>query len=548
MSSSMFNGGLLRVRAMLLAMGAASVLGLAACGGGGGGDSIAVATPSVAALAALDSSGSFTITNSATGALFTASAVTVNLSSSPANMVVDGSGNALTSVTTSSGLGSFFLKAGTDPAVTPVTVYASVTSASFVPKTVAFTFSAKSALNQNLELIALPTVAGPITTGDTGVSGEAATGTATAGGATTAQLQVVVNPAPGETGTTVTIPAATTLTTATGAPAAAGALTLTAVAFSPNSSDALGEFPGGFVAGQVAGAGASTTPATAGFVTLRLRDSAGNIITNFSNPITVSLDIPSTSTLAGVPVVVGGTYPIYRYNTTTQQWVFESTGNIAADNGDGTFRVDFTVTSFSTRAAMDSLPACSAQTITVPSTATDLTATIQSTTSPSFGFTFPVVGGRIIVPAAPTGRPATVKVFQNGVQVSSDLFSNLCAGSLTTSTPTTSGSTGTIVVNATESCADNSNTRALASVVVSAVNTSTSYTETGSTNAAGTVSFTFPLGAATVIATSPRSGTQYPRSVTVTSGGTSTVNYDFLMSCANITGTGTGGGSFSQLP
>jgi len=545
MSSNFVLGKLLRTRALLLAVGAASTLGLAACGGGGGGDTVSVATPSVTALAALESAGALTLTNPATGALFTGTAVTVTLTSSVPNVIVDAAGNALTSVTTSNGIAGFFLKAGTDPATTPVVVRAAVLGAAFVPKTVEFSFSAKGTLNQNLEVIALPTTAGAITTGDAGVNGAAQVGTATSAGGvttTTGATTVTVNPV-GATGTTVTIPAGTQLTTSTGTAAAAGNVVLTAVAFSPTTTDGLGEFPGGFAAGGPGG----TALATAGFVTLRLRDSAGNLITNFSQPVQVSMDIPSTTpAIGGGALTVGvSTYPIYRYDVATTSWVFESNGSVAADNGDGTYRVDFTTSSFSTRAALAQLPACSAQTITVPSTATDLTATIESTTSPAFLFKAQVNNGALRVPAAPTGREAIVKVYQNGVVVSQQTFANLCAGSLTMPALSGGGTTGTVTINTTESCADGSNTRALASVLVSVIKDSDGYTESGSTNASGTVSFTFPTGTAKTYAISPRSGTSYQKSVTVTSGQTSTVTYDFLMSCGNITGTG---GAISQLP
>jgi len=535
---------------MLVALGFAATMGLAACGGGGG-DSVSLATPSAAALAALESSGTAVVTDMSTGALITGS-ITVSLASPTASVIVDGTDAALASVVTTNGVAGFFLKAGTDPAVTAVTVYASVTATGYLPATTQLTFTSKSSQTGVLRLIRLPVAAGAIAGTDPGVTGVAATGTAAAG-ATTGVITVTVAPATTftaidgttqpATGTTVSIPTGTTVTTAGGGAAAAGPLILSAVSYSPNSQQALAAFPGGFSGAAITGGGvANTALVVAGWATFTLTDSAGNKLTNFSNPVSVSMDLPAGTTLGGVPVANGTIYPIYTFNVASNTWTFETNGTVGVQNVNNTWPVTFTVTHFSEHGALDQVPRCNATIAVTGTTGTGITFEVEGEGSPSFEAEGQVVSGAFTLTKIPASRSARVKLKQAGGTIASVQIANLCAGSLSVAQSTPPPATAVLTLTTTESCADSSNRRGIPTKVFIAAGAVYSNVTTNATTGVATVNV--PVGSVSVLATSARSNIQYPQTVTVGAGGGS-ASWDFLMPCGNITGTG---GVLSQLP
>ena len=550
MSAFAISGGRGRVRAMLLALGFAATIGLVACGGGGG-DSVSLATPSASALAALESSGTAVITDMSTGALIT-NPITVSLASPTASVIVEGTNAALASVATSNGVAGFFLKSGTDPAVTPVTVYASVTAAGYLPATTQLTFTSKSTQTGVLRLIRQPVAAGAIAGTDPGVTGVAATGTAAAG-VTTGAITVTVAPATTftaidgttqpATGTTVTIPSGTTATTASGGAAAAGALILSAVSYSPNSQQALAAFPGGFSGAAITTGGTPNTAlVVAGWATFSLTDSAGNKLTNFSNPVSVTMDLPAGATLGGVAITNGTIYPIYTFNVASNTWTFETNGTVGVQNANNTWPVTFSVTHFSEHGALDQVPRCNATIAVTGTTGTGITFEVEGEGSPAFEAEGQVVSGSFTLTNIPASRAAQVKLKQAGGIIASVRIVNLCAGSLSIAQSAPPPPTGVLTLTTTESCADNSNRRGIPTKVFIGASGVYSNVTTNATTGVATVNA--PLGTVSLVATSARSNIQYLKTVTLGAGGAS-ASWDFLMPCGNITGTG---GGFSQLP
>jgi hypothetical protein len=192
------------------------------------------------------------------------------------------------------------------------------------------------------------------------VASKSVTGSATAAGGvtntvadissatTTRAADSTSNTAAVKGSTAVTIPAGTQLKTSSGAPAAAGDLTLTVVHFDNDtdagvdpdfvpSSGSLALFPGGLdttIEDDDASTPESGSFSSAGFAAIELRDSAGDLITDFSgNPVTIEITIPAGTpfpagaTGAGLvdtaptgTVNAGDTVPVWTYNELTGKW------------------------------------------------------------------------------------------------------------------------------------------------------------------------------------------------------------------------------------
>lgn len=539
-------------RALLLAVGLASALTLAACGGGGG-SSVTLATPTTTALTAASSGGLLYVTDASGNPVSTS----VALTSTAAGATVNATGSAITSVSTSSGVASFNLASS---ATLPLTVYAEIAPAGYVPQTVAFTYTASGFQSKNVTLLSIPSAAGSIAGTPAGVTGQVQTGTVaggggavsstitlTAAGASYTDVSGATQPA---LGITVTIPAGTVLRTASGTAAANGSLTLVAVTYSPNSTNGLDAFPGGFSAGGTVSGGVLTpaSVATSGFSTFLLRDSAGNTLTQFTvNPVTVRMDLPATTRdSAGAALANGSTMKIYSYNETLKGWAFESNGTVGAANGNGTWPLTYTTTHFSTIGSVDT----NASSCTASIAVTGLSAVtgavrgkLTLTSVPSATYEATLSNNAFSFPNVPANKTAILKVTVNGQNATVALgeIANACATSLSSAVTPPAVQTGVVSFTTTESCADGSNTRGVPAAVL--VIQGSGGALGGTTSAAGTLSLTVNSGAAVAWGTNPRSGLAYPLNITVPTGnGTVAAPYAFQMPCGNVTGTG--GGNF----
>ncbi|MEX1670356.1 hypothetical protein AB4876_15660 [Zhongshania guokunii] len=192
------------------------------------------------------------------------------------------------------------------------------------------------------------------------VASQSTTGSATsAGGVTNTVADIssstvtraadsVSNTAAVKGSTAVTVPAGTQLKTSNGAPAAPGELTLTVVHFDNDtgadvdpdfvpSNGSLALFPGGLdttIEDDDPSTPESGSFSSAGFAAIELRDSNGDLITEFSgNPVSIEITIPAGTpfpegaTGAGLvdtapvgTVNAGDTVPVWTYNELTGKW------------------------------------------------------------------------------------------------------------------------------------------------------------------------------------------------------------------------------------
>ncbi|MEM8600651.1 MAG: hypothetical protein AAGF99_12085 [Bacteroidota bacterium] len=139
---------------------------------------------------------------------------------------------------------------------------------------------------------------------------------------------------------TVTIPADVTITDARGR-VLRGALSATVAYYSPQSSEAMALFPGGFDDLAVTRADGSTARGgalqTVGFVSIDLFDEAGRRAEQFSAPLDVTMDVPAglINPETGAPVAAGDRIPVWTYDEITGRWTEE--GSFTAPGGSFVF-------------------------------------------------------------------------------------------------------------------------------------------------------------------------------------------------------------------
>ncbi|MEM1096183.1 MAG: hypothetical protein AAGJ10_16415 [Bacteroidota bacterium] len=155
----------------------------------------------------------------------------------------------------------------------------------------------------------------------------------------------VTTPAESQTGATasISIPAGTVIRDVNNQPLQ-GALTATVAYFSPQDGDALTSFPGGFDGITVQRADGSTENdgafITGGFVSFDIFDGAGRRAENFSNNVSITVDVPPglTNPTTGQPVQSGDIVPIWSYDEETGNWAEEGQFT-ASKNGEQGFLI-----------------------------------------------------------------------------------------------------------------------------------------------------------------------------------------------------------------
>jgi hypothetical protein len=127
---------------------------------------------------------------------------------------------------------------------------------------------------------------------------------------------------------TVQIPANTQLKDAKGQPVA-GNLMAQVADFSSQVETALRAFPGGFTTrvnkDDQGNANADGTFATAGFIAIELANASGQVVTTFSQPITVKagLDNNLNNPETGQKIKSGDLVPVFSYNDLNGEWTYE---------------------------------------------------------------------------------------------------------------------------------------------------------------------------------------------------------------------------------
>lgn len=144
------------------------------------------------------------------------------------------------------------------------------------------------------------------------------------------------------------LPNGSTLTDANGQPLN-GQLQTHVGYFSNLTPESLNAFPGGFAPDRV-----SNSPeaegyfVTGGFVSVDITDSSGKKAAHFSQPATVTIQIPAGTPNpdTGQPVKAGDRIPIWSHSTETGQWSLEGQGAVTAGNN-GHFDVTYAVSHLS---------------------------------------------------------------------------------------------------------------------------------------------------------------------------------------------------------
>ncbi|MGF7214881.1 hypothetical protein GGR92_001021 [Spirosoma lacussanchae] len=166
----------------------------------------------------------------------------------------------------------------------------------------------------------------------TGAASKAlSTPTSASGVVTSPRVVEITTPASGSIAATqlsLSIPASTALKDSKGAPVT-GNVTTSVVAFNGQSPEALQAFPGGLTA-PVAKSAQGKTDAKGlfnpiGFVAIEMKNPAGQIVSTFSQPVTIQMSVPTTTfnPATGRPISVNDRLEVYSYNELTGAWTFE---------------------------------------------------------------------------------------------------------------------------------------------------------------------------------------------------------------------------------
>jgi hypothetical protein len=378
--------------------------------------------------------------------------------------------------------------------------------------------------------------------------------TVTAADGTTAQLPT----------TKLTMTTGTIGTTASGAPAAAGPMTVAATTFSSANAESLQAFPGGFapavsstnsaVLNGLSTSDVSMSPAA--FADFTVKDSAGNAITNFSQPITVSMDIPkSTLDANGNPVKAGSQFPIWSFDQAAQTWKFETMGNVAEKSPvDPTFfSVSFQTSHLSWWTAAVLHSTCNT-TVTISGRPTGdnrtLTVDIVGSAATSFYATGTTKGNVVSFTKLVNNSTGTITVSDGSTVVGQLKNASICSG-VTVPVGLQSAPSASVRFETSASCPDGSHVTPVPTYVnivqgpAQGTDYFPGYTNIvdSNTNVETVTMSGLPSGVVTANAFDPYAKQWVPQAVTLTAGATTTVSFKFGLKCQQGTG-----GSFIVNP
>lgn len=402
------------------------------------------------------------------------------------------------------------------------------------------------------------------------------TATATTSGALTAPVAIVTMPktvtnaegVPETIGTaSLKLPTGTTGKAADGTVAAAGPITVSATLYSNATVDAMSAFPGGFAA-TVTGAPSSALNGaaanegafiTGGFAQFNLTDSTGKAIKTFDKPVEVGIDLPKTSLdVDGAALVPGvSQYPIWSFNDSTGEWVFEKQGVVVEKTpiDPNNYTVKFDTTHLSSWNLDFYVATCTAKINLTGRPAGDtrqLNVEIVGVTGQRFSRTGQISDSSLNLLRAPRGTKVLVRVMDGALVVGKTSFPvSLCNGSqpnpITVPVVLKPIDIGTILVETSESCADGSKKRPVPTFVVAYNGGAyfSSYTQApdASATAARTIFRSVPAAPSyQVRAYNPRTSRYVLQSIPVTANNQSTAAFNFTVPCTSATGA-TGAGS-----
>lgn len=343
---------------------------------------------------------------------------------------------------------------------------------------------------------------------------------------------------------------------------ATGKLTVAATTFSNVNAQSMSAFPGGFAANvtnapaDVLGSASATNGAfvTGGFAQFNVTDSAGKAIKTFDKPVAITIDLPKSSKkLDGTAFKVGDTYPIWSYDDTTGRWAFEQNGIIQDKSP---VDANFYQVAFETRHLsswnLDLYgDTCTAQlnlTGRPSGDARPLEVEIVGVSGQRFSRTVYPTDSQVTLYRMLTGTSVNITVRDEGTPVGRLENVQLCTASpvsLPLTLPTSS--TGAVRVEVSESCANGTGKTPLPTFTWlnrgRHWNSGYARAATASATAASYDFASVRPGEGTVWVENPRATSWHNRytskPVTVTSGSTATVSFNFTKTCpTGATGAG----------
>ena len=556
----------LPLRGALTAMALACASLMGGCGFGDGGGNNVIITPVAPAVAVQTTVISGVVVDATSGAALASGSTSLSIGGTGALLVVDGAGQAVTTLTSSNGTFLLAAKAGTVPSTAaPLEFTLSLTRSGYVPITqkVSLTSTGTTAVEvrmasaqadstgkvtvaaDNAGQQTKPVVTTAADAGKFPTSVPGADFTAKATLITTAAI-----PAAEAVSASVTIPVGVvgSAVDANGVKvaAAAGQSTVQVVTGSIKSL-------GGLSTVEPVAANAAAAPvAFAAFASFDVIDSKGQRITQFDAPITLSLNMLGvTRNLSVTPsrlYAVNDTVPIYNFDEPTAKWVKTGTGTVRAkDAATGLLAVDFQTSHLTTFAALPDAPPTCAQSLTVTAAAGDT----RKFTVREMGF---FEGVTVLVEQAyngtfvtqmPTGGQITgeVKNAATGELVASfnGAACTAVAANPLTVTLAAPPATGTVTVNVSEVCSNDATVTTPLATSVSLFNSSQILLGSGYTGATGSFTVSgIATGATRVTASNPRTtgAASAEATATVLANQTVTVPLSFPVQCRALTGAG----------
>ena len=465
--------------------------------------------------------------------------------------VEDTNGDSVSSFSTTNGVVTFAYAAA---AAVPQTLVVIVEGSGYITSSAPVDITGDGAVNITVHLTRLADL-------PTGAESAAdMSGSADAGGSTAAVLNVSTPPEDTTSSTmTLDATAGTTIVDGNGDPLT-GDLTVTLVYYNNQDEEALQAFPGGFQvdleSNEVGAEEDDVSFVTAGFAVVEIQDENGNIATDFTPDLMLTIEIPggTINPETGLAVAAADTIPVWSYDPENGQWQFEETGVIAGPDVDGNFSVTFGTDHLSYFALSWKSDACTDDGRVIQITGADDRPILATFRAENTGFIKTImllgvdVDGDVPMTSMPDDQPVqlTLELADTGVVIAGPVdIDDLCDGvdlMVPVTLPTANPATLTVTVN--ESCPNAPGQKtALPSAHVLTRATNGAWVFQGETNASGQLvinglqqSVAYEVKA--LRGTSEETETRTLNAAT----GTLTVDIPLDEDCSLITGSGGSGG------
>ena len=554
----------LPLRGALTAMALACASLMAGCGFGDNGSGNVIIVPVPPAVAVQTTVISGVVVDATTGAALTSGSISLTIGGTDAAKVVDGNGQAITTLTSTNGTFLLAAKAGTVPSVAaPLEFTLTLTRSGYVPITqkVSLTGNGTSAVEVRMASAQADATGKIPVAADN--SGQQTSTTASAGkfGAdvsASATLSTAATPKEQKVTASVTIPANVvgSAVDASGKAVAAadGKATLQVVTGSITSLSGLSTVE------PVPVKSFAFPVAFAAFASFDVIDSKGQRINKFDPPITLCLSMmAATVNLSVTPTrlyAIGDKVPIYTFDQPTAKWVrhtLDNTpggaivdGTVGQADSNGLLPVCFQSGHLSTDAIVTAAPDICSQSLTVIAAAGDT----RKFRVREMGFlngksmlVEQIYSGTFLADM-PAGGAITGEVYNDATNEVVTTFSGNACTSIAANPITVTLApppTGTVAVSVSEVCSNDATVSTPLATTVSLFNSSNLLLGSGYTGTTGSFTFSgIATGTTRVSAANSRTTGAAPAEATVNvvSGQTVTVPLSFPVQCRALTGAG----------